>query len=343
MLSAAAGGGGRNDVVWRDDTAGAIRCSRHVDECIAEVVDAKLQSHRIATTATCCAGGRLLRQRARGGGEHGARHQLIDISWQHPFRKIRHVKVQRGREAHTPLRRERTEQRGAPPTAGWWQEQRFVEQAGDAHRRVQRAATRHGRHDADGPTSAVVRLHSEKLGYRLREPINDTTNAVGLVSGRQQEVEIVEHEHCRRAGSRSTQRRLDRRKRGHWRDGGERAERQPRTPKRRRSGPPPGALGTRRGGSLGGEPSYGVGQRRLSSPRGAVHEQAHQRARTTWRVSSARRCGAHVRRRAARLRHRHRPPVVVAVLGRQQLQACHAAHRGRCPCAPDDRYALHNL
>ena len=57
MLSAAAAGGGRNDVVWRDDTAGAIRCSRHVDECIAEVVDAKLQSHRIATTATCCAGG----------------------------------------------------------------------------------------------------------------------------------------------------------------------------------------------------------------------------------------------------------------------------------------------
>ena len=140
---------------------------------------------------------------------------------------------------HTPLRRERTEQRGAPPTAGWWQEQRFVEQAGDAHRRVSvpRPATVATMQTAR--RRAVVRLHSEKLGYRLREPINDTTNAVGLVSGRQQEVEIVEHEHCRRAGSRSTQRRLDRRKRGHWRDGGERAERQPRTPKRRRSGPPP--------------------------------------------------------------------------------------------------------
>ena len=75
MLSAAAAGGGRNDVVWRDDTAGAIRCSRHVDECIAEVVDAKLQSHRIATTAT------LLQ----------ATHMTVEKCKHHSYHKNQHI------------------------------------------------------------------------------------------------------------------------------------------------------------------------------------------------------------------------------------------------------------
>ena len=106
------------------------------DERIAEVVmqssTAPHRHHRHVLRRGDCRGRRARRRRAR-------RASPTDyISWQHPFRKIRHVKV-RGREAHTAA--PRAHRAAARRQRLRWQEQRFVEQAGDAHRRVQRAAT----------------------------------------------------------------------------------------------------------------------------------------------------------------------------------------------------------